>query len=223
MLLDPDRIDDASFDALYPPAVRAISSRFWTPVDVARRAARWFRRAGAQHVLDVGSGVGKFALVAAATEADLTVLGVEQRPRLVEVARDVQIAMQLQNAAFEVGDVTRMRWRGFDGLYFFNPLGENLHALHDRIDDDVELTEARFFGDVLRVERSLRAAPLGTVVVTYHGMSGRVPACYDLARSERAGTDWLRLWVKQRDIDDGFFLETGDGAVVRHRACGALT
>ena len=213
--------EDAAFDSIYPPSIRAISRRYWTPVDVARRAALLFREAGVRRVLDVGSGVGKFVLVAAAVAPEVTFVGVEQRARLVEVARRAHQRLRLPNAVFTVGEATASSWRGFDGLYFFNPFAENLFLDGEQVDDAVELTEARFFRDIVRTERALREASLGTSIVTYHGMSGRMPACYELSQSMRAGSDWLRLWVKTREHAEGFFLEHGDD-VVLHRADGAL-
>jgi hypothetical protein len=120
-----------------------------------------------------------------------------------------------------VGEATSSSWHNFDGFYFFNPFAENLFVDEDRLDDAVELTDSRFFRDVVRTERALREAPLGTAVVTYHGMSGRMPACYDLSQTTRAGADWLRLWVKTQEHAEGFFLEYGDG-VALHRPDGAL-
>ena len=213
--------EDWAFDAIYPPAIRAISRRFWTPVDVARRAARLLWQAGARRVLDVGSGVGKFVLVAAGAVPEMRFVGVEQRPHLVEVARRAHEQLQLPNVRFVVGEATSSSWHNFDGFYFFNPFAENLFVDEDRLDDAVELTDSRFFRDVVRTERALREAPLGTAVVTYHGMSGRMPACYDLSQTTRAGADWLRLWVKTRERAEGFFLEYGDG-VVLHRADGQI-
>ncbi len=105
-----------------------------------------------------------------------------------------------------------MTWEAFDAFYLFNPLAENLFAEHDRIDDRVELTEKRFVREVLRVECELRRARLGSQVVTYHGSSVRIPACYKLQASEPAGSDWLRLWTKCSEVDDGsFFVEVDDG------------
>jgi len=213
--------DDAAFDAIYPVPIRIASRRFWTPVDVARRAAHMLRGAGARRVLDVGSGVGKFVLVAASAEPQLLFVGVEQRAHLVQTARDAQSELQLTNVVFVSGEATSNSWRGFDGFYFFNPFAENLFADHERLDDAVVLSSTRFFRDIARTERALRAAPLGTAVATYYGMSGRMPACYDVLRTERAGSDWLRLWLKTREHAEGFFLEYGDG-VVLHRADGAL-
>jgi SAM-dependent methyltransferase len=208
--------EDAAFDAVYPLAIQALSRRFWTPVAVARRAAQLFERAGARTVLDVGSGVGKFGLVAAAAAPGVTFVGIEQRRHLVEMARSAQQRLRVSNAFFLVGDATTTFWRGFQGFYFFNPLAENLFGRFDRIDDAAELSQSRFYRDVVRVERALRAAPLETAVVTYHGLSGRMPACFELAHNEPAGSDWLRLWVKTRERADGFFLELGEGGVL-HR------
>jgi SAM-dependent methyltransferase len=193
--------EDRSFDSIYPADVRALSSRFWTPVAVARRAAALFQEAGARRVLDVGAGVGKFALVAAAAAPELHFVGIEQRKQLVEVARRARSKLRVANARFRAGDVTLAAWRSFDAFYFFNPFAENVFAGHERIDDRVELTESRFARDLMRVDRSLRSAVGGTVVIAYHGTSGNIPPCYDLSHSERAGTDWLQVWVKRRGAD----------------------
>jgi len=213
--------EDWVFDSIYPPSIRAISRRYWTPVDVARRAARTLWRAGARRVLDVGSGVGKFVLVAADAAPEVQFVGVEQRANLVEVARRAHDRLRLPNASFVLGEATTSSWHAFDGFYFFNPFAENLFVDGEQLDDAVELSEARFFRDVVRTERALCQARLGTAVVTYHGLSGRMPACYELSQTTRAGSDWLRLWLKTRDRADGFFVEYGDG-VVLHRADGAL-
>jgi len=215
------RSEDVTFDSIYPRPIRAISRRFWTPVGVARRAAQLFRQAGARSVADVGSGVGKFVLIAAASAPEICFVGIEHRPHLVAAARQVQARLKVPNAFFLVGEATRVPELGFDGLYFFNPFAENLFNGDDAIDDAVELTESRFFRDTRRMEDALRAAPLGTAIVTYHGMSGRMPACYEPVVSEPAGSDWLRLWVKKRDAAAGFFLELDDG-VVLHRPDGPM-
>ncbi len=213
---DTDRADDDAFDAVYPACIRLLSGRFWTPVAVARRAADLLYHAGAHRVLDVGAGSGKFVLAAASAAPRLDFVGVEQRPHLVEAARRACLQLGVSNAHFQVADVTSMSWEGFDAFYFFNPLAENLFVQCEQIDDRVELTEKRFAREVLRIERALRKARLGTVVVTYHGSSVRMPTCHDLRASEPAGTDWLRLWTKRREADDGsFFVEVDDGLVWR--------
>jgi predicted RNA methylase len=206
--------DDASFDLLYPYSVRRKSARFWTPVDVARRAAQLFDQAGSRAVLDVGAGAGKFAIVAAIAAPDIHFVGIEQRHHLVDVARATAARLALSNTDFHQGDATRALWNEFDGVYFFNPFAENLFPERDRMDSHAVLTRDRFLVDVLRTEAALRSTRVGTAVVTYHGMGGRMPTSYELAHSEPARSDRLRLWIKRRATDDGsFFLEMEDRVV----------
>ncbi len=213
--------DDAAFDALYPAAIRRISHRFWTPIETARRAATLLHGAGARTVLDVGSGVGKFALVAAATFPDLFVVGIEQRVALVKVARAARAAVAAENVRFLEGDATGVSWEAFDGFYFYNSFAENLFDPEDRIDSHAELSFARFARDVQRTAALLRSARVGTAVATFYGSSGRVPCSFDLAHQEPAGSGWLRLWTKGSRADDGsFFIEDG-AEVVRHDAGGS--
>jgi SAM-dependent methyltransferase len=212
--------EDLDFDVVYPPTIRALSRRFWTPVGVARRAAELFRRAGVHLVLDVGSGVGKFALVAAGAAPNVRFVGIEQRGHLVEIAARAKAFLALPNTTFIQGDVSRAALGGYQGFYFFNPFAENLFNEGEYIDRTVSLSSERFFGDVLRVERALRDAPVGTALVTYHGLSGRVPASYELCASEPAGSDWLRLWRQRGDEREGFFLEFGN-EVTLHRPDGS--
>jgi SAM-dependent methyltransferase len=201
---------DIAFDCVYPAAIRLLSRRFWTPVEVAHRAAELFLAAGARRVLDVGSGVGKFALAAAAAAPGVEFVGVERRTQLVAIARRAQVALEVPNVRFVLGDAAGIDWASFDGLYFFNPLAENLFDPDDRIDDDLGLGVVRFLGDVRRVEKALESQRIGTAVVTYHGSGTRIPSCFDLVARETAGSDALRLWVKRREAVDGEYLFEDD-------------
>ncbi|HEX7603139.1 MAG TPA: class I SAM-dependent methyltransferase [Polyangiaceae bacterium] len=217
MRTDPNDADEA-FDALYPPHIRRVSRRFWTPVAVARRAALLLRDAGARSVLDVGSGVGKFAIVAAQTAPELRVVGIEQRAHLVDFALRARRTLEVPNVDFVVGNATEASWRAYDGLYFFNSFAENTFEPEARLDDLAELSLNRFAEDVLRTHAALRAAPRGTAVATYCGSSGRVPCNFELVSIEPAASSWLRLWIKTESSDDGsFFVEVND-TVERHPA-----
>lgn len=196
--------DDARFDALYPLSIRLSSARFWTPIAIARRAAEIFRARGVRRVLDVGSGAGKLAIVAACAAPDILFEGVEHRPRLVAAARRVARRLMVENVHFRVGDATDVSWEGFDGVYLFNPFAENLWPREARIDQRVALGPARFAHEVDRVERALRDARPGTCVVTYNGIGCPIPGTYDLAVVEHAGTeDTLRTWIKSTRPDAG--------------------
>jgi SAM-dependent methyltransferase len=222
-LLSGGPLSDEDFDRVYPLGIQRASRRFWTPLETARRAAKLLADAGARSVLDVGSGVGKFALVAGGTVPHLHVVGIEQRAQLVQVARSARGKLTLANATFMHGNATDLPWHGYDGLYFYNSFAENLFDPCDRLDDRVELSRSCFARDVLRSVTALRAARVGTLVATFHGSSGRVPCSYELCHKEASGSGWLRLWIKRRVQDDGsFFVEEGE-AIVHHDASGRRT
>jgi protein-L-isoaspartate O-methyltransferase len=212
---------DAAFDALYPEEIQRASRRFWTPVETARRAAVLLRDAGATRVLDVGSGAGKFALVAAATAPAMRVLGVEQRGHLVELARRAKVTLGVTNVDFTHGNASEVSWKGYDAFYFYNSFAENLFDVFERLDDKAELSVTRFARDVQRAYANLRAAPEGTLLATYYGSSGRVPSSFELTHVEAADGGWLRLWTKKTMTDDGAFFVEVAGAIESHAGSGA--
>jgi SAM-dependent methyltransferase len=205
-------LDDAGFDALFPDRVRSFSGVYWTPLRVATIAAECFQEHHATRVLDVGSGPGKFCLVAAAAEPNLVLTGVEQRPHLVDVARKTARRLRLDNASFLVGDATTVDWSLFDGFYFFNPFAENTFDGERQFDRTVTLSAERRAADTELAEQALVAARPGTTLVTYHGFGGRIPTSYRLARSIRCGTDWVNAWIKDELAPggEGFWFEYSD-------------
>jgi predicted RNA methylase len=202
-------VHDALFDRVYPLHVQRVSRQFWTPVDVAIAASRWLAEIGCLAPLDVGAGAGKFCIVASLSMGR-AVTGLEHRADLVDVARSAAAAYGAQVECVH-GSLESIDAAQFDALYFFNPFAENLFDASDRLDDAVELSEARCFRDLATVERWLDTAPRGTCIVTYHGFGGRIPATYEIARTSRMGSDHLRLWVKrQSGPATGFFLEVDE-------------
>jgi SAM-dependent methyltransferase len=216
-------VDDPTFDeALYAPPIRARSSRFWTPVTVASRAAQLLARHDVRRVLDVGSGPGKFCLAAASVCPEIDFTGIEHRPHLVEAARLAGARLRLENVRFLEGTVTELPWTEFDALYLYNPFAENVCDEGDHLDDTVELSTPRYMADVRCVGAALTAAPVGLVMVTYHGFGGPIPVSYELVHAERAHSDWLRVWVKRRLRGDGatFYVEDGDELLIVSTASG---
>src|SRR5262245_44285521 len=82
-------VTDMAFDRIYPERIRRVSSLFWTPVTIARIAARLLTEHGARNVLDIGAGPGKFCIVAALSTTSLTLTGIEHRESLVSAAREI--------------------------------------------------------------------------------------------------------------------------------------
>lgn len=185
---------DRVFDEVFPEHVRPVSSVHWTPVEVAIRAAKLLAGPTSRTILDVGAGIGKFCLVAAAAQAGVRVRGVEHRAHFVTIARDAAKRMGLE-VEFAHGTLDDQDAANVDGIYLFNPFAENLSQAEDHLDESVELSEDRFWRDIEGMEDFLRAARVGTRVVTYCGWGGEMPPSYRMTRRERcAGT--LELWVK---------------------------
>jgi SAM-dependent methyltransferase len=203
-----DSMTDAQLDAFLPPALRLVSGMYWTPVRVARRAAQILDDLEVARVLDVGSGPGKFCVVAGAEVPRISFVGIEHRPHLVAAAQALAVAVGSTNVTFLNGDATSLPHAAFDAFYVFNSFAENAFAPENQLDQTVELSRVRRIADVMRVERWLATRPVGTVLLTYHGLGGPIPGSYERVHVEAAGTAWLRAWRKSAGgRSDRYWLE----------------
>jgi hypothetical protein len=191
--------DDAEFDEVLPVAARKLSSAFWSPVAVARRAAELLVQGASTRVLDVGSGVGKFCIVGAAS-TNATFVGIEHRRHLVDLAMEAARRLGVRSAQFIHCTLDEVETSDFDAFYFFNPFEENLCGPDEHLDDTVPLSEGRYFADVKHAQRMLTRARIGTRVVTYHGLGGVMPGGYVLSHKEPLGSNYLKVWVKTDSV-----------------------
>jgi len=195
-LFSPARDDaDALFDSCYPDWVRRHSKRHWTPVEVARRAAELLAADDDTHVLDVGSGAGKFCIIGALTTRGVF-SGVEQRADLVEVARAAAHHFGARRAQFIHGNIITLDWRAFNAFYLFNPFAEYGEGLFGAMDQTIGCSPTLRDEYVRFTKARLEAAPEGTRVVTYHGYGGPPPAGFRCIRCEPKGSDFIEVWVK---------------------------
>jgi SAM-dependent methyltransferase len=189
-------VADRVFDDVFPLEARAPSHVYWTPVEVAVRAASLLVREPGATILDIGSGVGKFCIVAAAA-SNARVRGIEHRPHLVDIARQaaakIGVSPTFDDTAIDAQDAGAI-----DGFYLFNPFAENLCIAADCLDATVELSEARFRSDVGATRRLFERARIGARVVTYCGFGGAMPEEFELLARELCGGGKLELWVKGR-------------------------
>lgn len=191
-------LSDAAFDRLLPAELRTVSDDYWTPLPVIRRVAAWLRAERVDTVVDIGSGAGKFC-VAAALMSRCRIVGLERRASLVASA-------QVLAALFEVDDRVRFVTGAFgdvstpaaDAYYLFNPFGDYTFSPARDADDDVVFSEQAYARDVDQTIRFLARAPIGTVVITYNGFGGDLPASYEPLRVDVSFRGALRLWKKRR-------------------------
>lgn len=190
----PSFLGDDEFDLVYPDWVRELSDCHWTPVDVARTAARLLVTRCGTRVLDIGCGPGKFCAIGAwVTDGQFT--GVEQRARLAGIAK--QVAQRCAPTRIRIihANITEIDFRDYDAFYLFNPFEENVFPSR-MIDFDVELAPRLYTEYTHYVESQLALAPWGTRIVTYHCDFEEIPAGYVCERTAFAGD--LKLWIKNR-------------------------
>lgn len=163
------------------------------------RVAHWLEPLGVSHVVDIGSGAGKLC-VAAALAGTARFTGIEHRERLVRVAKILASELHVSDRVEFIHAAAREETiPAADAYYLFNPFGENLYGTEDHLDEDVELSKARYERDVAVTERMLESAAVGTILVTYNGFGGSVPASYRETRLNRHLPDVLRMWRKEGD------------------------
>ncbi|MBE2251933.1 MAG: hypothetical protein IAE78_20530 [Myxococcus sp.] len=202
-------VDDSAFDALLSQTARAKSGGFWSAVEVAQTASRWLSEANATRVLDVGAGVGKWCAVASLTSGH-RVWGLEQRGPLVFEARKLAQRLGAEVVMLE-GTLESVNASRFDGLYFFNPFAEHIADKYDLYDETITPSLDTYLRDARTVEGWLRAAKLGTAMVTYNGLGGRIPTSWACQKKARLAGHVLRLWVKTREeTDREAFVEVQD-------------
>lgn len=190
--------EDDVFDLQLPYWMRTKSAQHFTPVSVARHAARLLAPNAGTRVLDVGAGPGKFCIVAAKELPSCTFVGVEIRPQLVKLARRVAAQVGVPNATFILGNALDLSWAEYDAFYFYNPFAEPLHDATSHLDRSRDLEPSRFEDDVASTRHRLAAARIGTRIVTYHSFGGPLPEGYDLIETHPIGTHCLDLWIKER-------------------------
>lgn len=187
-------VADRDFDRIFPDWAQELSPIHFTPVKVAVLAAAWLAAGRGARVLDVGAGAGKLCLVGALTTRGVFT-GAELRPELAALAGEVARRHAVERCSFVAGDALALDWRGFDGLYLYNPFGERLP---DRpfIDESLPRTPEAFRDAVAATEAQLSAMPAGARLATYHGFGGLVPAGWDVVRAVRIGDGSLICWMK---------------------------
>lgn len=188
---------NAAFDALLPEALRVVADDYWTPTPVVRQVAAWLRAEGAETVVDIGSGPGKFA-VALALLSEGRVVGLEQRHALVVEARALAGRCGVADrVSFIHGAFGQVPTPPADAYYLFNPFGEYSFDAPEYADDEVTDTRQARRRDGEALVRFLAAAPVGTRVVTYNGIGRRLPRCYEQVRVDVSFRGALRLWRKR--------------------------
>jgi len=196
---------DRAFDSFLPQDLRLVSSEYWTPLAAAVQATRWLEELRVRSVVDIGAGPGKFC-VAAALAGNCQLVGLEHRPRFVAIARSLARQFGVQDRThFVESSLHDGSVPAADAYYLYNPFAENLFGPGGYLAQDVELSCDRYSLDIMTVQGLFRRAAKGTIVLTYNGFGGCMPASYEQVRVDRELPCVLRMWRKSQSGDDGTF------------------
>lgn len=195
-MLAPDNdkfSSDTSFDSLYTLRAQQLSSIHWTPIEIARRAAAHLTGGTGKNIMDIGSGVGKFCIVAAHYFPDYIFHGVEQRKALVDEAIIAQNATKTSNVNFIHANFNELDMDLFDHFYFYNSFSENLFH-YKPIDNLVQASPEIYEEYLTQFYNMLDDKPSGTRVATFYCPDGYVPPAYKRVQHNTA--EMLSLWIK---------------------------
>ncbi|MFT5167832.1 MAG: SAM-dependent methyltransferase [Saprospiraceae bacterium] len=183
---------DSEFDLIYPKEIYQTSEIHFTPIEIAKVAARYLADSRDTKILDVGSGAGKFCMIGSVcTEGRF--FGVELRKSLCTTAQRISKYYNLENVAFINSNITNIEFSEFDAFYFYNSFFENVYQA-GRIDDKVELRRELYDEYSLYVKEQLDKTAIGTKLVTYFSSSEEVPESFELQFSDFDGK--LKMWKK---------------------------
>lgn len=184
---------DELFNSLYPEHIREVAARHWTPLEVAQKAADFLSTNKGAKVLDIGSGAGKFCLIAAHRHPGVQFTGVEQRAYLVDLCNQLKERLHLPNVHFISQNIRETDLSAFDHFYFYNSFYENIPGTQ-KIDYQVEYSERLYdyYNQVLY--RKLNETPDGTRLVTYHSLEKEIPPRFMVVNSDYYNL--LKFWQK---------------------------
>ena len=184
---------DEEFNELYPLTSQKLASRHYTPLHVAKKAAKFLAAENNARILDIGSGAGKFCLAAAYYKPKAFYYGIEQRLGLFNHAETAKNILGFENIKFMHGNFTQLDFKNYDHFYFFNSFYENLEGTN-KIDNSIDYSGELYNYYNRYLYKQLDLKPRGTRLATYHSLENEVPRSYQVVGSDFESL--LRYWIK---------------------------
>jgi len=187
-------IKDSEFDEIYPPDVRKLSPRHFTPFHVSEKVSEWLNEYEKPlNLVDLGCGVGKFCFtIGALTNHNIT--GIDFRKNYIQLCNRLNGRFRYLNVKFIEQNILDLEFSNYNAFYFFNSFLEQV--------DDTAMLDERYERSpkiYLLYQRHLRnqltLMPKGTIVVTYHAYDSQIPSNYVVMQSTFDGL--LKLWKRK--------------------------
>lgn len=184
---------DLNFNSLYPELIQEAAEKHWTRIEVAKKAAAFLATSAEAKVLDIGSGAGKFCLVAANEHPLTHFYGVEQRQNLVDISNGLAKELELDNVLFICDNICNIDFEKYDHFYFYNSFYENVPGTQ-KIDYSIKYSEDLYNFYNRYLYKQLDKMPSGTRLVTYHSFGSEIPAGYEVVHTDYS--EFLKFWIK---------------------------
>lgn len=184
---------DERFNMLYSEHIREVAAKHWTPMEVAEKAASFLSTKPGAKILDIGSGAGKFCLIAAYHHPLVHFTGVEQRLGLIELCNELKEKLQLTNVDFVNKNMQDEDFSKYDHFYFYNSFYENIPGTV-KIDYTVKYDEALYKYYNRELYKKLDETPIGTRIVTYHSLCYEIPKGFEIIGTDYA--EYLKYWQR---------------------------
>lgn len=199
--LKEDRnIPDKEFDQIFPPKIRSLSSRHWTPVLVAKIAGNFLCQDDHQKIIDIGSGVGKFCLVAGSLYPNCTFHGVDIRDSFIKLSNKIKTKHSIANVDFDCCDILETDLKEYDGIYFFNSFQEKIDD-SSVMDEESAISHELFNVYTQHLYQKFLQMPVGTRLVTYHTAEFCVPENYKMVETHLMGNVKCYIKTKSKKAD----------------------
>ena len=184
---------DRVFNSLYPKLIQEVAEKHWTPLAVAEKAAAFLAASPDAKVLDIGSGSGKFCLMAGHNHPLSLFYGIEQRANLVALSTDLAEKLKLDNVFFICDNITNIDFSAYDSFYFYNSFYENITGTQ-KIDFSVKYSEELYNYYNRFLYKQLAKRPAGTRLVTYHSFGSEIPPGFEVVHTDY--NEFLKFWIK---------------------------
>ncbi len=185
---------EENFRKKLPIELISHADNFFTPIDVAQKAAEWFEAGKCKQVLDIGAGVGKFCIAASLHSEKTFFTGIEYRMSLADTANKLIKYFGIKNTFIHHKNITNVDFSEYDGFYFYNPFLENLMP-SIKLNDEIRLDAQCYFEYSDYTFFQLHNLKKGAMLVTYYNDFFALPRGFTLVDS--AFNNNLKLWIKR--------------------------
>jgi hypothetical protein len=183
---------DDEVDFIFNPIFHQYADRHFTSIYIAKLALAFLTEKGASHILDIGSGVGKFCIIAGMM-TDLPLTGIEYRELMVNEANKLAQEAELTHVQFIHANILECSFDDYSGFYMFNPFLEQIDETAT-MSSDLETSISLYRKYHQHVAHQLSLQPAGTPLVTYYVPENTIPSSFVKQKTLLQGT--LIFWEK---------------------------